>query len=167
MQASQLYALLDSLDECKAGTKRAMVKLARKQPSFELLTTFPGVADVLASGYIAILMTPHRFSRRNKLWRYASLGNVRHLSDGVLYKKGHSRTGNRALKWVVTQQFQAAVLRPGTKKNRFGRKYLSLVASGVSRSVARRQVCRNILSSIRAAWAKGEAYQDEVIITAQ
>lgn len=166
-QAAQFYQTIDSFEEYKKQTKESMTKIARRQPGFDLLRTFPGVGDIIACGYLAILVTPHRFSRRNKLWRYASLGNVRHISDDTDYKKGHSRTGNRALKWLLSQHFQAAVHRNVRGRNRFKEKYLSLVTSGMREAVARRHVCRNILSAILAAWKKGEAYRDEIIVTAE
>jgi transposase len=167
IQARQLFGLIDAMQECKEQTKTSMVTLAKKQPGYPLLITFPGVGPVIASGYLAILVTPHRFSRRNKLWRYACFGNVRHESDGVIYKKGHSRTGNRPLKWLVCQQFQAAVHRAAKKPNRFKTKYRQLLASGRSERIARRQVCRNMLAAIQAAWKKGEPYRGEMTDTTE
>ena len=40
-----------------------MVKPAKKSPAFELLQTAPGIGPIIATGYIALIDTPHRFSR--------------------------------------------------------------------------------------------------------
>ena len=37
---------------------------------------------------------------------------------------------------------------------------VKLLRQGLSDSAARRQVCRAILSTVRAIWRKGEAYRD-------
>ena len=115
---------------------------------------------MIASGYIALIDTPHRFSRKNKLWAYACLGNKYHESDRAVYSNRPSKTGCRPLKWVVMQQFNAAVSRKKAS-NRFSRQHEALLRSGLGRRTARRQVCRNMLSMVRAIWMKGQAYRDD------
>jgi transposase len=161
-QAKQLYGLIDLVEEDKSETRRRLVKTASKHEAMPILKTCPGVGDILASAYIAIIATPYRFSRRNKLWKYASLGNVYHESDNVVYKDGSSRTGNRELKWVVNQHMMACVFRAKTT-NRFKRKFYRLIETGKNSHTARRDVRRSILSSIRTMWMKGEPYRDKLI----
>lgn len=163
LQARQLYGLVDAVQECKNETRKRLIKAARRHEAFAILKTAPGVGDLLASAYIAIIGTPFRFSHRNRLWKYANLGNVYHESDDKTYKDGTSRTGNRELKWVVSQQVQACVFRV-TKSNRFKRRYYELLAAGKNPRTARRDVRRSILSTIRAMWMKGEPYRDKLII---
>ena len=159
-QAKHMFELVDAYAEMKQDTHRRMLSRSRRVPAFGLLTAMPGVGDVIASGYLAIIITPHRFSRKNKLWRYACLGNVHHESDNVVYKKRASRSGNRVLKWLVRQHFQAAVVR-SKQSNRFKRQYDTLMQNGLGKRDARRQVCRSLLSVVRAIWIQGEAYRDE------
>jgi len=158
-QAQHLFELVDRLTSLKAETHREMVTRAKRLPAFEQLCQLPGVGEVLATGYLAIIVTPHRFSRKNKLWRYAALGNQVHRSDDVVYRQRSSRSGNRVLKWVVVQHFQGAVLRPKTA-NRFQLQYQALQARGLAKRVARRAVCRTLLSVVRAIWMKGEPYRE-------
>ena len=140
---------------------KAMAGRAKKSPAYTLLQTIPGIGPVVSAGYIALIDTPHRFSRKNKLWAYACLGNKYHESDRAVYKNRASKTGCRPLKWTVLQQFNAAVCR--TKKpNRFKREYERLTRSGLDKRAARRAVCRSMLSTVRAMWIKGQAYRDSM-----
>lgn len=158
-QAERLYFLIDTLETMKQESLAGMKREAGKTKGYRLLLTIPGVGPVLACGYIALIGTPHRFSRKNKLWRYAGFGNTLHISADRVYADRPSRTGNRLLKWVVGQQFMGAVERT-RKENVFKRRYARLRGEGHSAKVARRQVCRSLLSVVRAVWMKGEAYRE-------
>jgi transposase len=164
-QARQLYRVIDLLEELKGKSLERSVGLARSidADSYELLNTVPGVGPVIGSGYMAIIVRPERFSRENKLWRYAGLGNARRISDGVVSKESPSKSGNRVLKWLVREHFQGAVLRAKGfgRSNRFNRHYAKLLADGQSQQVARRSVSRKLLSVVRAIWIKGEPYRDD------
>lgn len=159
-QAKHWFAQIDLLEQTKLETFRAVRKRARKQHAFELLTGIPGVADVIAAGYLALIVTPHRFSRKNKLWRYACLGNTYHESDQVVYRSAPSPSGNRVLKWLLIQHFQAAVHR-SRQPNRFKQQHARWLARGLSPKEARRQACRALISTVRAIWMKGEPYREQ------
>jgi transposase len=120
----------------------------------------PGAGPVITTGYLALIDTPHRFSRKNKLWSYAGFGNKRHTSDEEVYEEHASKNGNRPLKWVVSEHFLHAVEQP-KKANRFKRCYEELRRKGLDETAARREVCRKLLSTVRALWMKGEAYRDD------
>lgn len=159
LRAEDWWLSVDAFETMKADTLKAMRKQVRKTAAFKFLQTFPGVGPVIALGYLAMIVTPHRFSKKNKLWRYAGFGNVLHRSDGVVYKSRPSRSGNRVLKWVVKQHL-AAVIDRARKENRFQRQYHQLRSRGLTNSEARRHVGRALLSAIRAAWMKGESYRE-------
>jgi len=161
-QAERLYLLIDMVEAMKQDSLKGMKGEAKKGKGYELLLTIPGVGPVVACGYMALIGTPHRFSRKNKLWRYAGFGNTLHISDERVYADRPSKTGNRLLKWVVGQQFMGAVQRT-RKDNVFKRRYARLRREGHSAKVARRHVCRSLLSVMRAVWMKGEAYREAEI----
>jgi len=163
-QAAHGFELVEVLERMKQETYRAMVRRARKVRGYELLQGIPGVGPVIATGYMAMLVTPHRFSRKNKLWRYGGLGNRYRESDEVVYDKGSSPSGNRVVKWLVVQHFQGAVERV-RGENRFKRKYRELVRRGLSARTARRHVCLSLLSVVRAVWMKGEPYREGIVTT--
>jgi transposase len=159
--ARQRFKVIDALEELKEETYVRMLKLARKHKAFELIDGMPGAGTVIAAGYVALIDTPHRFSRKNKLWKYAGFSNKRQESDEELYAKGASKSGNRVLKWVVGEHFMHAV-EQGRKDNRFKRQYAALLKKGLGHTAAKRQVCRALLSAVRAMWIKQEVYRDQV-----
>ena len=160
LRASQYLSLLDALERKKQQSFQRMVRRVRPSGAYRLLQTAPGVGPVISTGYIALIDTPHRFSRKNKLWAYACLGNKYHESDQAVYGRGPSKTGCRPLKWLVMQQFNAAVQR-SKAPNRFKREHEHLLRTGHGPKTARRQVCRSLLSVVRAIWMKGQAYRDD------
>jgi hypothetical protein len=159
-EAEHLFNSVEFFATMKDEAYVAMVDTAKKQPGYELLIGIPGIGPVLAGGYLAILDTPHRFSKKNKLWRYSGLGNHIHISDGQVYSNRPSRSGNRVLKWTVHQQFNHAVLK-SKNPNRFKRQYQAHLERGLGRKTARRQVCRSLLSTVRAVWMKEQPYRDD------
>jgi transposase len=158
-RARHWFTLVDTLGQIKQDTFAQVMRRVRPLPAFAHLCSMPGVASVIAAGYIALIITPHRFSHKNRLWRYARLGFKEHESDGRIYQRGASRYGHPVLKWLVRQHFQAAVERP-RQSNRFQRQYRALRAAGLDETGARRQVCRSLLSVVLALWTKGESYRD-------
>ena len=159
-EAENLFNAVEFFSMMKDEAMVAMVRTAKKQPAYARLMTMPGVGEVLAAGYIAIVDTAHRFSRKNKLWRYAGLGNQYHVSDGRTYCDRPSRSGNRVLKWIVGQHFHHGIERI-KKPNRFTRQYQTHLHRGLCRRTARRQVCRSLISTVRAVWMKEQSYRDD------
>ena len=157
--ARQDFELVDTLERLKQETYEIMVKLARKNRAYALLETLPGAGPMISTGYQVLLETPHRFSRKNKLWSYAGFANKRHTSDEVVYEEQASHCGNRPLKWVVIEHFLHAV-QCARQENRFKRYYDKLRRKGLDETAARRAVCRALLSTVRAVWMKGEPYRD-------
>jgi hypothetical protein len=157
-QVEHMFNTLEHLEMIKDETRVRMVKIAQKNPAYQRLLTIPGIGPVLATGYIAILDHPGRFSRRNKLWRYGCLGNCYHKSDGFVYKDRPSPTGNRVLKWVVKQHYQGAM--KCKESNRFQRKHQDALDRNLDVKIVRRHVRRGLLSTVRAVWMKEEAYRD-------
>jgi transposase len=155
---------MEAVEQARAATLKTLVREVRGAHGHDygLLLGMPGVGPVVVCGYVTLIGTPHRFSRKNKLWRYAGLGNTRHVSDGTVYQDRPSKSGNRLLKWVVGQHFMGAVERARTP-NVFRRRWERLVREGRGAKVARRQVCRSLLSTVRAIWMKGEPYREEEI----
>jgi hypothetical protein len=138
LEAMNLYEIMESLAFSKMVTVDTMVRRARSHACYKLLDGIPGAGPVVTVGYMALVETPHRFSRRNKLWSYAGFANRRHESDGVVYRHQASHGGNRALKWIVIEHFNSAVIL-SKKPNRFKKQYEELLAGGLDRTASRRQ----------------------------
>lgn len=160
-EARQLFELVDQLEVLKQETHQEMTRRAERLPAYAWIESMPGAGPVVTTGYLALLETPHRFSHRNKVWKYACLAQQRHESDGRVYLDRAGRSGNRALKWVVFTHFHSAVDR-AVKPNRFQRKLEALQSRGLAYNVARRHVCRALISTAWTLWRKEEPYRDEL-----
>ncbi len=160
LRAQQFFQIIDLLEQSKAEAWRHLLRRLKNQTAYKQLQALPGVGPIIAAGYIALIDTPHRFGRKNKLWAYACLGNRHHSSDGKIYENRSAHNGCRPLKHLVMQQFNAAVSR--TKKdNRFKQQHQAILRRGVGRKAARRHVCRAMLSTLRAMWINREDYIDQ------
>jgi len=157
--ATRLFRIIDRHEKIKQKILRQMRKLACKQPAYKLLQTMPGVGPLIACGYMAQIVTPDRFSQENKLWAYAGFANSHRESGGVIYSQRSSQSGNRPLKWVVSQHFRVALR--CSKPNRFKDYYHRRIQQGKSCTDARRDTCRCILSSVRAIWSKEKPYRND------
>lgn len=156
-RARHCYQALRMFEKCRGQTAAKLKRCKRPKETYRLLQTLPGVGPVVALGYLAIIGTPHRFSRRSQLWRYSTLGNIHRESDGRLYNRKPSRSGNRVLKWLIFRQFKGVLQQK--RPCRFKRMYERLQRRGLPKKQARRQVCRRLMSTNRAVWQKGEAYR--------
>lgn len=157
LRARHYYEALRVFQRGRQETLAQLKKCKRPKEIYQLLLTIPGVGPVVALGYLALIGSPWRFSKRTALFRYATLGNCYRESDQRVYKKKPMRCGNRALKWVVFRQFKGVMQRKG--ECRFKRMYERLRRRGLDHKKARRQVCRRLLATVRAVWKKGEAYR--------
>lgn len=162
-RASDCLTLVDTLEEMKSGVRDRMVRAARRADAeaYRILRSVPGVGPVVATGYMAVIVTPERFSRKNKLWSYAGLANIHRESGETVSREGASNEGNKVLKWVVTQHYRSAVQASwGDGPCRFARKSARLRQKGVDRAAARRNLCRTLLSVVRGVWRKRETYRE-------
>jgi transposase len=71
----QLYALLDSYDRYPKRSFDPLLRChARQYPQIRRFQTVPGVGLIGAARFSTYIQTPHRFSSKRKLWRYAGEG---------------------------------------------------------------------------------------------
>ena len=160
LRAKQFFQIIELFEQSKEDAWHQLRRRVKTHAAYEQLQTMPGIGPIIAMGYIALIDTPHRFGRKNKLWAYACLGNRQHISDGRTYENRGAHDGCRPLKHLVMQQFNAAVSR-AKKDNRFKRQHQALLKRGVGTKAARRHVCRAMLSTVRAMWIKKEPYIDK------
>lgn len=162
-RASDCLTVVDLLEDMKSCVRNRMAQAARNADgqSYRILRSVPGIGPVLATGYMGIVITPERFSRKNKLWSYAGFGNTQHESGGTVSTEDTSNEGNKVLKWVVTQHYQAAIRTSWDGSPcRFARKSSQLQQKGLDQKARRRSICRTLLSVVRGVWRKGEPYRE-------
>jgi len=156
-QADQYYELIRVGESLKEATIRHLKNELKSLKEYTVLRSFPGIGDVTAAGLICMIGTPHRFSKKNKLWKYAGFGIKSQESDGAVYVRKASKAGNRVLKWVVSEIVRACLR--CKEANGFKAKYVRLVTKGLSDRKAKRTIARDILSAVRRAWINGECFR--------
>ncbi len=126
---------------------------------YKHLKTMPGVGPVTSAILVGVIDDPHRFDRKNQLWKYSGLGVVNRWSaDSSRAKVGGSRSGNRLMKYAAMTAAKSAT---GDKRtDRFSRHYRKMVGAGVKPSMARRTVARNILATALAMMKSGQVYRE-------
>ena len=83
LRARQFFQIIELLEQNKLDTWRQLVRRVKTNSAYEQLHTMPGIGEVIALGYMALIdpgAPGHRFGRKNKLWAYACLGNRQHIS---------------------------------------------------------------------------------------
>jgi transposase len=95
-QLKRLYRLLDQALQAQGGAKKQMVRLGERYPEIERFQEVPGIGPIGSHLFDAFVQTPHRFSTRQKLWRYCQLSVRSQTSDGG-HLDGQSPSDTRSL----------------------------------------------------------------------
>lgn len=161
-QVNKWYKMLDLSVSLKEEVRKRVIKEGKKYPEIAKFQQIPGIGPIIASTVSAIIDTPFRFSRKNKVWSYARMG-LRKKKSGRGYKPGGrerlSKDGNRILK-KVTMTAVEGTLR--SRDNPFRRKFHDLVINKhIDSSLAKLTIGRCILSTMIGMWKTGEDYSEE------
>ncbi len=161
LQLKRLYELMDHTTAMKQDAEKAMVALGRNYPEIKEFKKIPGIATVNAHTYDAYIQTPHRFARRNRLWRYCRLGVTDRSSDGKpLGYKRLDKSGIGELKAVSHRAFMVAM----KSDNEVKRFYLQSLQRTHNHKHARLNTQRKILCVMLGIWKKGQPYRPELFL---
>jgi transposase len=158
-QLKRLYSLMDQTQEARKLALHSMKQLGLKYPEIREFEKIPGIATVNAHIFDAFIQTPHRFAKRNQIWKYCRLSITDRSSDGkqLGYKRLDS-SGVGELKALSFRAFMAA-MRGDNEVKRF---YLDSLNRTHDHKHARLNTQRKILTVMYGLWKKGEAYQPEL-----
>lgn len=161
-QATKLYKIFDLITLCKEQTRRKIIKMSKKYPEISKFQQIPGIGPIISATVSAIIDTPFRFSKRNKVWAYARLGLGERESAGHWKPGGRqhlSKDGNRILKKMIMTAVES-ILR--SRDNSYKQKFYNLVLNKhVDSSLAKLTIGRCILSTMMVMWKKGEDYKEK------
>jgi transposase len=153
----ELYTLLDQTLKTREAARSRLRTMARQQPVIGRLQKVPGVGLLGASRFFAYIQTPHRFPRREQLWRYCQMGITNRSSNGLpLGRQRIDHNGNGGLKQMSRTAFLGAL----KSDNRIRRAYLSSLARTQNKDHARLNVQRKILTLLWTLWKNGNDYQE-------
>lgn len=158
---------LDRLSPLRKKAKSAMLAEAKKHPAWHLLQSIPGVGPVRAAELVAILITPHRFRSKRKLWSYAGLAVVTHSTSdfelterGIRRKdrrpmtRGLNRNSNRILKKI----FKSCASEIARGDSPLGRQHRARLARGIRPEMSILTLARKVAAIILAVWKTGVPY---------
>ena len=151
------YAVLDALDLAWEQAWQRLRLLGRRCPEIAIFEQMPGVGEVGAHLFSALLGDPHRFATRQKLWRYCKLAVTDRSSDGKpLGYQRLERRGNGRLKEVSYHAWKGAVTQKSD--NEVKRFYAQSLERTGDKRHARLNTQRKILEVLWTLWRRGEAY---------
>lgn len=156
------YGNLDDLRGRRDRVHRRLCRIAARHPVSKRLLAIPGYGEIRALTFVAIVDTPFRFSRPQKLWRYGGLGLQEKQSGDP--KRGRKRPGrqyNRRLKELAKGAAEKA-LSMG-EGNPFELLYKGLLGRGLKEPLARLTVARKMLSVPWGMWKGGTEYDPALV----
>jgi transposase len=140
----EALCLIDLLDERIAPLERELHPLAQADPRVVLLSTIPGVGDLLGLTLASEIGDVARFASARKLIGYAGMAPSVHQSGDHARTGALSKAGSRTLRWAAVEAAQHA-WRPS---NPWHQLYRDLAARA-GKNPAKAAVARKILI---AAW---------------
>jgi transposase len=156
-------SMLEAYDLAGKHLERARREMAKAARAFEPVGRFkalPGVKDVRASTFFAVVDTPFRFKSKQALWKYMGIGLERRRSgNGPLRLRVPARC-NRLLKSVILGAAKSAIASEG---NPFADQYRRWLGMGRSPRVARRNVARSMAAVMWGMWKSGGAYDPNLV----
>jgi len=158
-QLQRLYRLLDQAVRAWKEARKQMLRLGERYPEIEAFQEVPGVGPIGSHLFDAFIQTPHRFSTRQKLWRYCQLSVRSQTSDGK--PLGHEEldpNGRSELKQVSYRAYVAALKQGDNAVETFFEQ--SLRRTG-DQTHARLNAQRKILATLRALWKTGRSYHPQ------
>jgi len=96
-------ALIQSLNVEIGKLEARLREAVRLRPPFRVLTSAPGIAEVLATTIMLETVSVERFAAVGNFASYARCVNSTHLSNGKKKGAGNIRNGNRYLAWAFIE----------------------------------------------------------------
>lgn len=149
-------------------TVRAFAETETFTPTYRALLTLRGVGPVTAFGLLAELGDLRRFATPRKLFAYAGLVPSEHSSGNRQQRGGITRTGNRHVRWLITESAWHMVAKPKPPRSplesdldllnqrawtRLHNRFYYLILRGKSRQQAITAVAREFLAFV---WEIGQ-----------
>jgi transposase len=159
-QINRLYQLHDEAVRLQKDTLKEVVARGRRYPEIAEFTKIPGVGDVGAHVFDAIVQTPDWFDSKSKLWRYCQLAVTDRTSDGKpLGRRRLDPHGNPELKSMSYMAWMSSLrVKKGNEIQRF---YHASWQRTQDRTHARLNTQRKIVATMWAIWKNKEAYRPE------
>jgi len=167
LRAELLMEQVDLLRQLRLRARLAMIREARRDPTYEILRSIPFLGPVRVSLLMATMKTPWRFRTKRNLWGYAGLAVVTENSAEYTYvhgspvrrrrqplTRGLNKNYNRFLKNVLKSAAAAAIGRPGPFRDIYDR----MISGGMRADMARLTLARKFAAVALRLWKRGERF---------
>ena len=146
-------AQLASLTSQITRIDRELQRLARAEPQVPCLTAIPGVGIFSALLILAEIGDITRFPSAKQLVSYSGLAPGVYQSAGTRHGRGITRQGSRYLRWIMVEDAQHAIRRPGPLRATYQR-----LVRGKGHGKALVAVARKLLVGIYAVLHDGQTF---------
>jgi len=157
-----LHRLLDPTHAEKQAARTELVELGQPYSEIQEFQKIPGMGPIGAHLFDAIVQTPHRFSSKQKLFRYCKLGIESRSSGDQRAKEQLDDAGHGELKNISYQAFCAARAMEGP--NEIKTFYEASFERTGNATHARLNTQRKILESMWALWKNGAHYDPKKLL---
>ncbi len=160
-QLHRLYCLMDQTESIREKALRAMKQMGKKYPEIKEFMKIPGIGEIGAHIFDALIQTPHRFPDKHKLWRYCRMGVTDRSSDGKpLGFKRLDKSGISELKAIAYQAWMVSM----KGNNEVQRFYSESFRRTFSHVHARLNTQRKIIAVMYGLWKRGEPYNPQLFL---
>jgi len=162
----QLDRRLLFLDEALLGQRMALREaeaLGKRYSEIEHFRAMPGVGKIGSLIFDAYVQTPHRFDSKQQLWKYSQLGITDRSSDNKpLGFKRLDKNGNSELKSMSYNAWKGSLITQ--ELNAVSGFFQASLDRTHSRTKARLNTQRKILTVLWTMWKNEEEYHPELIL---
>jgi transposase len=160
-QLNHLYSIMDETESMQNKAQKAMIALGRKYKEIKEFKKIPGIGDISAHTFDALIQTPDRFANIRKLWRYCRMAVTERSSDGKpLGYKRLDRSGISEIKALIYRAWMSAL----NGDNEVKEFYSNSLQRTHSRVHARLNTQRKIIAVMYGLWKSGESYNPELFL---
>lgn len=163
LAAGHVRLLWRSYDEAAAEEDcmhREIVRLAKEQEVVVRWEQIPGIGWIRAMTLFAYLDTPWRFKSKRKLWKYMGIGLSRQRSGNGPARVSVDQGANHMLKGVIIGAAETVIMH---QSGELHRRYEHWRGEGQSYKNARRNVARDIATTLWAMWKNGGEFDERLI----
>lgn len=154
---ADIQLLLRGYDQACEQVTQLRLQLGEASKKYKMirqLQQVPGVGLIRAATFFAIVDTPFRFKKKQKLWKYLGIGLEKRQSG-----KGHvalraPKRFNHELKNVILGAAKSAA----AGNNPFADQYQRWMEDGCSPRIARRNLARSLATTMWGMWKSGSVY---------
>jgi transposase len=167
-----VYQELDEVTVLQQEAQKKLIQASQRYRIARILETAPGFGPVRVAQMLPIVVTPHRFRRRQQFWSYCGLGIVTRSSsdyirshDGewdhkpLVQTRGLKRDCNTHMKAIFKGAATSVCAR--MTSDPLYEHYHALLEKGVRPNLAKLTIARKIAAIVLVMWKQERSYDPQ------